>query len=116
LFFREFLNTYWIGNRPPSPQEEDSLLKDGAPNFISWFDMKARKDREMDAELKGLTKGFAYKVKTFNIYDVNGYRFHTRNYEQKHENRKTTNTGVRTPGTDGCDYYDIVEEIYELDF
>jgi hypothetical protein len=24
----------------PSPQEEDSFLKDGVPDFISWFDMK----------------------------------------------------------------------------
>jgi len=70
----------------------------------------------MDAELKGLAKGFAYKVKSFTVYDVNGYRFHTRNYERSRPNRKTTNTGVRTPGTDERDYYSIVEEIYELNF
>jgi hypothetical protein len=56
----------------------------------------------MDAELKGLTKGFTYKVKSFTIYDVNGYRFHTRNYESS---RKTTNTRVRTSDTDERDYY-----------
>jgi hypothetical protein len=70
----------------------------------------------MDAELKGLTKGFAYKVKSFTVYDVNGYRFHTRNYEWNRPNQKTTNTEVRTPNTDERDYYGIVEEIYELNF
>ena len=39
-FFREFINEYWRGNRAPSPQEEDSLLKDGVPDFISRFDTK----------------------------------------------------------------------------
>jgi hypothetical protein len=48
--------------------------------------LQARKDAEMDAELKGLTKGFAYKVKSFTVYDVNGYRFHTRNYERSRPN------------------------------
>jgi len=78
--------------------------------------LQARKDAEMDAELKGLAKGFTYKVKSFTVYDVNGYRFHTRNYEQSRPNQKTTNTGVRTLGTDERNYYDIVEEIYELNF
>jgi hypothetical protein len=45
----------------------------------------------MDAELKGLAKGFAYKVKSFIVYDVSGYRFHTRNYERSQLNQKTTN-------------------------
>jgi hypothetical protein len=31
-------------------------------------------------------------------------------------NRKTTNSGVFTPGTDGRDYYGRVEEIYEITF
>jgi len=48
----------------------------------------------MDAELKGLAKGFAYKVKSFTVYDVNGYRFHTRGYELSLPNQKTMNTRV----------------------
>jgi hypothetical protein len=78
--------------------------------------LQARKDAEMDVELKGFTKGFAYKVKSFTVDDVNDYRFHTRNYEWSRPNQKTTNTGVCTPDTDEHDYYDIVEEIYELNF
>ena len=70
----------------------------------------------MSGELKQVARGSSSKVKSFNIYDVNGYRFRTRRYEECRPNRKTTCTGVRTPDTDDRDYYDIVEEIYELHF
>ena len=66
--------------------------------------------------MKQVANGFDYRVHSFTIYDVNGYRFHTTSYEQSRPNRKTTNTGVRTPGTDERDYYGIVKEIYELNF
>ena len=36
----------------------------------------------MSAELRQVAEGFSYRVKSFNIYDVNGYRFHTTGYEQ----------------------------------
>jgi len=71
---------------------------------------------EMSDELRQVANGFAYKVKSFTVYDVNGYRFHTTRHEQSRPNRRTTNTGVCTPGTDDRDYYGIVEEIYELRF
>jgi hypothetical protein len=47
---------------------------------------------------------------------VNGYRFRTRGSEAKRGNLKTTCSGVHTPGSDGKGYYDIVEEIFELNF
>ena len=65
-------------------------------------------------ELKKLTS-CAYAVKTYNSYDVNGFRFHTQEYENTRPNRKTTNTGVLCQGRDGLDYYGIVKEIIELD-
>ena len=37
-------------------------------------------------------------------------------YEQSRPNRRTTNTGVFTPGQDGVDYYGRLLEIYELQF
>lgn len=60
--------------------------------------------------------GFRSRVQTFNAYDVNGYRFRTRSHEESQPARKTTCSGVRTPGTNGLDYYGIVEEIYELHY
>ena len=47
---------------------------------------------------------------------MNGYRFHTTRHEQSWPNRRTTNTGVFTPGDDGLEYYGRTEEIYELMF
>ena len=70
----------------------------------------------MSAELRQVADGFAYRVRSFTGYNVNGYRFHTTSYEQSRPNRKTTNSGVVTPGTDGLDYYGRIEEISELSF
>ena len=70
----------------------------------------------MSAELRQVADGFSYRVKSFNIYDVNGYRFHTMRYEQSRPNRRTTNIGIFTPGQYGVEYYGRVEEIYKLKF
>src|SRR3954462_1216031 len=37
----------------------------------------------MDAELRQVANGFDYKVRTFEKYDINGYRFRTIAKEQK---------------------------------
>jgi hypothetical protein len=70
----------------------------------------------MSPELRQVADGFAYRVRSFSGYDVNGYRFRTTSYEQSRPNRKTTSSGVFTPGLDGVEYYGIIEEIYELKF
>ena len=69
----------------------------------------------MNTELRQVANGCAYRVKSFGAYDVNGYRFHTR-HEQSWPNRRTTNSGAFTPGDDGLEYYERIEEIYELTF
>ena len=48
---------------------------------------------------------FRMLIKSFSVYDVNGYRFHTMTYEQSRPNRRTTDTGVFTPGQDGVEYF-----------
>ena len=70
----------------------------------------------MSAELRQVADGFEYRVRSFTGYDVNGYRFHTTNYEQSRPNQITTSTGVFMPGQDGVDYYGRIDEIYELKF
>ena len=70
----------------------------------------------MSKELRQVANGFDSKVKAYSGYDVNGYRFHTRSYERARPHRKTTNSGVCTPGTDGLEYHGIIEDIYELEF
>ena len=70
----------------------------------------------MPAELKQVANGFSTRVTEFTVFDVNGYRFRTRSYEEKRPGLKTKCTGVRTTGNDKLKYYGIVEEIYQLDF
>ena len=83
---------------------------------LSCMRLQGQTDSSMSAELRQVADGFSYRIKSFNVYDVNGYRFHTMRYEQSRPNRRTTNTGVFTPGQDGVEYYGRVEEIYELKF
>jgi hypothetical protein len=70
----------------------------------------------MSAHLRQVANNFAYRVKKYSGYDVNGYRFRTTNYDQSRPNWKTTCSGVFTPGLDDVDYFGRIEEIYELNF
>ena len=70
----------------------------------------------ISGELRQVANGCAYRVKSFTGYDVNGYRFYTASHEQSLPNRRTTNSRVFTPDTDGLDYYGRIEGIYELSF
>jgi hypothetical protein len=70
----------------------------------------------MNAELRQVADGFALRVRLYSVYDVNGYCFCTASYKASRPNRKTTNTGVFTPGLDGIEYYGRIEEIYEVSF
>jgi hypothetical protein len=64
-----------------------------------------QRDPSMSAELRQVANDFAYRVKKYSRYDVNGYRFRTTNYDQSRPNRKTTCSGVFTPGLDDADYF-----------
>jgi hypothetical protein len=70
----------------------------------------------MSPELRQVADGCSLRVMSFAAYDVNGYRFHTTRHERSRPNRRTTNTGVCTPGHNGVEYYGRLEEIYELEF
>ena len=91
-------------------------VRDQSPDFICWFKQKAQIDAPISDEPRQVANGCAVRVKSFTGYDMNGYRFHIASYEQSRPNRKTTNSGVVTPNTDGLDYYGRIEEIYELSF
>jgi hypothetical protein len=67
-------------------------------------------------ELKCVSKGFDRKVKMFEKYDVNGYRFHTESHQNTRPNAKTVNTGVFTRGADNVEYYGRLQNVYELSF
>jgi hypothetical protein len=37
----------------------------------------------MNLEVRQVSGGFAFRVNSYNVYDVNGYRVHTTKYESK---------------------------------
>jgi hypothetical protein len=78
--------------------------------------MQVQTDASISDELRQVANGFAYRVRSFTGYDVNGYHFHTASYEQSRPNRRTTNSEVLTSGIDGLDYFGRIEEIYKLSF
>ena len=70
----------------------------------------------MDAELRQVTNGFDYKVRSFDKYDINGYGFRTYGKELSMANQKSTNCFVSAISEGGVEYYGRVEAIYELQF
>ena len=70
----------------------------------------------MDAKLRQATNGFDYKVRSFEKYDINGYRFRTYGKQLSMADQKSTNSGVSAIGEGGTEYYGRVEAIYELLF
>jgi hypothetical protein len=70
----------------------------------------------MSAKLRQVANGFAYRVRKYSGYDVNGYCFRITSYDQSRPNQKTTCSGVFMPRLDDVEYYGRIEEIYELSF
>ena len=70
----------------------------------------------MDAELRQVANGFDYKVRSFDKYNINGYRFRTYGKDLSMADRKSTNCCVSAIGEGGIEYYGRVEAIYELEF
>jgi len=67
--------------------------------------------------LSDLSKGPKRVVKTWPVYFVNGYRFHTRKHS---EGKKTINSGVCVRGGSHDeaenDYYGVLEEVVQLEY
>ena len=72
----------------------------------------------MSPELRWVSKGFDNRVKTYEKYDVNGYRFHTIGHQNSRPNAKTINTGVFVGGADQnkTQFYGRLQKIYSLSF
>ena len=67
-------------------------------------------------ELRALAWGPKIKVSSWNMWFINGYKFHTKGWS---EGKKTTNCGVCVKGvTQGGedDFYGFIEHIYELEY
>jgi len=52
----------------------------------------------MSDDLKQVAAGCHTRVKTYNTYDLNGFRFRTDKYEKERPNAATINSGLVTVG------------------
>jgi hypothetical protein len=50
--------------------------------------LQGQRDPSMSTELRQVANDFAYRVKKYSRYDINGYRFRTTSYDQSRPNRK----------------------------
>ena len=50
-------------------------------NDVSCLTLQGQSHSSMSVELRQVAVGFAYRVRSFCGYDVNGYRFRTTSYE-----------------------------------
>ena len=66
--------------------------------------------------MRQIANGFDFKVRTFQKYDINGYRFRTASKELSMPSQKTNNSGVSAIGEGGVEYYGRLEEVYELHY
>lgn len=69
-----------------------------------------------DTQILSLARGPASKITSWNMYFVNGYKYHTKAWS---DGKKTTNSGVYVKGiTEGGedDFYGTIQHIYELDY
>ncbi len=66
--------------------------------------------------MKALAWGPNSSTTSWNMYFVNGYKFHTKSWS---EGKKTTNCGVHVKGvTEGGqdDFFGVIKHIYELEY
>jgi hypothetical protein len=85
-------------------------------NNLVCLNLQGQRDSFMSAELRQVANGFPYRVRKYSRYDVNEYHFRTTSFDQSWPNRKTTCSGVFTPGLDEVEYFGRIEEIYGLNF
>ncbi|XP_052147318.1 uncharacterized protein LOC127766269 [Oryza glaberrima] len=124
-FVEKFEQEQWMCSRPPNQKELDKLIWNGVgngkPNLLDWFKKLCSKDASIHNDLRRLSRGFGLKVKSYVIYEVNGYKFRSEKYEKSKGNLTTVNTGVLAVGIDDntgkeLEYYGIIMDIIELKF
>jgi hypothetical protein len=59
---------------------------------MSCFYLQGQNDMSMEPKLRHVSVGCEDRIESYDGYDINGYRFHTKIHEQNRPNRRTTNT------------------------
>ncbi|XP_065874236.1 uncharacterized protein [Euphorbia lathyris] len=81
-------------------------------NFANWFSEFCQNNVVENKCVANLAFKPSRMATSFNIYFVNGYRFHTTTYSG---NRTTSNNGVCVFG-DGIEYYGVIDEIIQVSY
>jgi hypothetical protein len=94
------------------------VQKEHKSNFVEWIkEQQIPLDQDMET-VKKLARGPSSQVTTWQGYDVKGYRFHTKDKDNK---SAAQNNDVRYEGIDKAtrkrtQFYGQIEEIWELDY
>ncbi|VFQ69657.1 unnamed protein product [Cuscuta campestris] len=91
---------------------EESLLKRVEETFANWFQKHVENDRSVPEIITDVAKGPLSFAKSYPIYFVNGYCFHTVKHGSK---RAVYNSGVSITGEYG-EYFGVLEEILEIEY
>jgi len=88
--------------------------------LVSIVTFQCDMDASIPSELRHLSRGCGLKVRSYDIYEVNEYRFRFEKYGKSRGNLTTTNTGVLAVSFDDSNnelqYYGIIKDIIELKF
>jgi hypothetical protein len=81
--------------------------------------LQCDKDASINSDVRCLSHWCRLKVKSYDIYEVNRYRFRSEKYKKSRANLATMNSGVLVVGVDdgtdtSLEYYDIIKYIIEL--
>ena len=80
--------------------------------------MQCLQNPTIDSALRELSFGFRRMVTSYGVYDVNGYRFRSEEYERTKPRLTTVNSGVCVPCIDEndneLDYYGIIKDIIKI--
>ncbi|CAH9124267.1 unnamed protein product, partial [Cuscuta epithymum] len=91
---------------------EERLAVQVEEHFASWFETYARNNDIGNTYLHDLSRRPLAIVKSYPVYFINGYKFHTESYGL---NKSTMNYGVCITGAYG-DYYGKLQEILEVEY
>lgn len=91
---------------------EEEIAGEVEKHFAQWFESYARHNPINNTYIRDLSRRPVRMVKSYNVYFVNGYKFHT----DKHgENKSTMNSG-ECISSESFDYYGNLLEILEVEY
>ncbi|XP_057999062.1 uncharacterized protein LOC110665227 [Hevea brasiliensis] len=113
-----YVNLFLTELRQTSHNISDAEINEALENkFAYWFKSYARHSNIENKFIKDLAEGPLRSVKSYPMYFINGYRFHTSSHGA---NRSTMNSGFCIRGStyddNSNDYYGILKEVVQIEY